>query len=172
MDELKELFGDGALTAEEFAAKVAEKGYKLADLSGGTYVDKKKFDRLQGDFDRYKAEAESKYAGYEEIVKERDTLRAEKETASLAAKVAAAKVAEPFRKFVLSEVKAKVTDKVTFDKALETYLAENSQYVEKGEPANAPIFRVPSQVAGDKGGSGERTTNAIMNDKLRSVLKK
>jgi hypothetical protein len=44
MDFLKELFGDAALTFEQLQAKVAEKGLKLADLSTGNYVDKKKYD--------------------------------------------------------------------------------------------------------------------------------
>lgn len=44
MDFLKELFGDEALTFEQLQAKVAEKGIKLADLTTGNYVDKKKYD--------------------------------------------------------------------------------------------------------------------------------
>lgn len=42
MDFLKELFGEGPLTFEEFAKRVNEKGYKLADLATGKYVDKRK----------------------------------------------------------------------------------------------------------------------------------
>ena len=44
MDFLKALFGENALTWEQFSSAVANKGYKLADLSTGKYVDKKKFD--------------------------------------------------------------------------------------------------------------------------------
>lgn len=44
MDFLKDVFGEEALTFEQFTGKVTGKGLKLADLSTGGYVDKKKFD--------------------------------------------------------------------------------------------------------------------------------
>ena len=44
MDSLKELFGDEALTFEQLSAKVSEKGLKIADLSTGNYVAKKKYE--------------------------------------------------------------------------------------------------------------------------------
>ena len=43
MDFLKELFGEEALTFEQLSKKVSEKGLKLADLSTGNYVAKKKY---------------------------------------------------------------------------------------------------------------------------------
>lgn len=44
MDFLKELFGEEALTWEQFSEAVTSKGFKVADLSKGNYVSKKKFD--------------------------------------------------------------------------------------------------------------------------------
>ena len=44
MEFLRELFAQGALTFEQFTTAVNEKGFKLADLSQGQYVDKQKFD--------------------------------------------------------------------------------------------------------------------------------
>ena len=44
MDFLKELFESGALTFEQFSQAVTAKGWKLADLSTGNYVAKKKYD--------------------------------------------------------------------------------------------------------------------------------
>ena len=44
MDFLKALFNAGALTWEQFSEAVNGKGYKIADLSTGNYVSKKKFD--------------------------------------------------------------------------------------------------------------------------------
>ena len=171
---MKELFGDGALTAEEFEAKVTEKGYKLADLSTGEYVNKNKFDRLQSDFDKYKADSDKKGAEYEEIVKERDALKAEKQERVLIEKVASAKVGSAFQKFVASEVKQKVTDKVTFDEALADYVKENPQYCEAAEKPQTEntIFRIPSQIAGDGGKAGETTPNAYMNNQIRAASKK
>ena len=44
MESLKELFGDKALTYDEFSKAVEAKKIKLADLSGGAYVSKEKLD--------------------------------------------------------------------------------------------------------------------------------
>lgn len=44
MDKLKELFGEKALTWEDFSAGVTNAKIKLADLSEGKYVDREKFD--------------------------------------------------------------------------------------------------------------------------------
>jgi archaellum component FlaC len=44
MDFLKEVFGEGSLTWEQFSSAVNNKGFKLADLATGNYVSKKKYD--------------------------------------------------------------------------------------------------------------------------------
>lgn len=44
MDKLKELFGEKALTWEDFSQAVTNAKIKLADLSEGKYVDREKFD--------------------------------------------------------------------------------------------------------------------------------
>lgn len=44
MDFLKDVFGAGALTYEQFTKAVGDKGIKLADLSQGGYVTKQKYD--------------------------------------------------------------------------------------------------------------------------------
>lgn len=44
MEFLQELFASGALTWEQFVQAVTAKGWKLADLSTGNYVAKKKYD--------------------------------------------------------------------------------------------------------------------------------
>lgn len=43
MDFLKDLFGEEALTWDQFSKIVTEKGFKLADLSKGDYVSSKKY---------------------------------------------------------------------------------------------------------------------------------
>lgn len=44
MEFLKDLFGEEALTYEQLSAKVSEKGFKVADLSTGNYVSRKKYE--------------------------------------------------------------------------------------------------------------------------------
>lgn len=46
LDILKEMIGDKSLNYNDLEAMINEKGLKLADLSGGAYVAKGKFDEL------------------------------------------------------------------------------------------------------------------------------
>ena len=110
MDELQELFGDGTLNYADFSAKLSEKGIKLANIKAGGYVDKAKFDKLSSEFSKFKQDNDvSKYADYDSIKTELETLKAEKADAELAKEVAAANVDAKFQRFVMSEVKALVT---------------------------------------------------------------
>lgn len=68
MEFLKEIFGGGALTYEQLAAKVAEKKMKLADLSTGGYVGKEKFEALNTEKSGLETrlnEANKKLEGYD-----------------------------------------------------------------------------------------------------------
>ena len=67
MDELQELFGEESLSYADFTAKLNEKGIKLANIKAGGYVDKGKYDKLAGEYAKYKQENDvSKYADYEQ----------------------------------------------------------------------------------------------------------
>ena len=172
MDELKELFGDGSLTYEDFTAKVAEKGYKLADLSKGGYVSKEKASReqarLQAEYDAYKAANDaSQYADYDAIKTERDKLLAEKKESEMNAILADAGVDEKFRRFVASEVSARVTDKKDFKKCLEEYITENPQFATS---QGTSVFFRRTQPPLQGGGEGQ-TENQKMNEIIRSKAK-
>ena len=68
MEFLKELFGEEPLTYDQLAAKVAEKKMKLADISGGAYVGKYKFDTLlteKNGLQERLDEANGKLSGYD-----------------------------------------------------------------------------------------------------------
>lgn len=169
MDELKELFGEESLDYATFEQKLGEKGIKLANLKAGGYIDKAKYDKLAGDFTKYKTDNDvSKYADYDAIKQELETLKAEKAEAELMKDVAAAKVGDKFQKFVLSEVKPLVTDKKDFKACLADYLKDNPQFLED----NQGVFKRGSQVILEGGaGGGDKSTNKKMNDILRGVRK-
>ena len=68
MEFLKEIFGGEALTYDQLAAKVSEKKMNLADISGGAYVGKEKFDALaiqKNDLETRLNEANGKLQGYD-----------------------------------------------------------------------------------------------------------
>lgn len=171
MDELKALFGDGTIDYATFESKLTESGISLANLASGQYVAKGKFDKLQNDFAKYKAENDvSKYADYDQVVAERDSLKAEKEEAALATQVAAAGVNEKFRKFVLAEVKANVTKDRDFKTCLENYIKDNPQFTEQEK--NGGFFSKGSSTVDLKGNeTAEKNTNKKMNEILRGVRK-
>ena len=170
MDELQELFGDEALNYADFSAKLSEKGIKLANIKAGGYVDKAKFDKLSAEFSKFKQDNDvSKYADYDTIKTELEQLKAEKADAELAKEVAAANVDTKFQRFVMSEVKALVTDKNDFKTCLTEYLKENPQFVVNTQRQG--VFQKGSQAIFEGGGEPAKTTNAKMNAILRGVRK-
>ena len=169
MDELQELFGDEALNYADFSAKLSEKGIKLANIKAGGYVDKGKYDKLAGEYAKYKQENDvSKYADYDTLKEELEKLKAEKEEAEFVAKVAEAKVDAKFQKFVVSEVKPLASDKKDFKTCLDEYLKENPQFVENVQRRG--VIRSGSQVSLDEGsGAGAKNINQKMNDFIRGA---
>lgn len=171
MDELQELFGDEALNYADFSAKLSEKGIKLANIKAGGYVDKGKYDKLAGEFAKYKTDNDvSKYADYDTIKTELEQLRAEKADAELVKEVAAVNVDVKFQKFVMSEVKPLVTQQKDFKTCLAEYLKANPQFVVNTQRQG--VFQKGSQAIFEgKGGEPAKTTNAKMNAILRGVRK-
>ena len=171
MDELQELFGEEALSYADFAAKLNERGIKLANIKAGGYVDKGKYDKLAGEFAKYKTDNDvSKYADYDTIKTELEQLKAEKADAELAKEVAAANVDAKFQKFVMAEVKALVTEKKDFKACLADYLKENPQFVVNTQRQG--VFQKSSQPNFDDGNNGGApSTNKKMNEILRGVRK-
>ena len=171
MDELQELFGDGTLNYADFSAKLSEKGIKLANIKAGGYVDKGKYDKLAGEFAKYKQDNDvSKYADYDAVKAELEQLKAEKANAELEKEVAAANVDTKFQRFVMAEVKPLVTDKKDFKTCLAEYLKANPQFVINTQRQG--VFQKSSQPNfddGDKGGTP--STNKKMNDILRGARK-
>lgn len=169
MDELQELFGEESLSYADFMAKLNEKGIKLANIKAGGYVDKGKYDKLAGEYAKYKQENDvSKYADYDTLKAELEKLKAEKEEAEFVAKVAEAKVDAKFQKFVVAEVKQLVSDKKDFKTCLDEYLKENPQFVENVQRRG--VIRSGSQVSLDEGsGAGAKNINQKMNDYIRGA---
>lgn len=169
MDELQELFGEESLSYADFTAKLNEHGIKLANIKAGGYVDKGKYDKLAGEYAKYKQENDvSKYADYDTLKAELEKLKAEKEEAEFVAKVAEAKVDAKFQKFVVAEVKPLVSDKKDFKTCLDEYLKENPQFVENVQRRG--VIRSGSQVSLDEGsGAGAKNINQKMNDFIRGA---
>ena len=169
-DGLKQFFGedgDTAITYEQLVKGITEKGIKLADLSLGGYVSKDKFDEQVRKFNDYKTKNDvSKYADYDQMKQELESLKVEKADREMLEKLSTKKVKNEFQRFVLSEIKSKVDENTDFDKAMDLYLKENAQYVDKEEKPT-PFFR-RSSVPLDNGSGSVKDENQKMNDFLRS----
>lgn len=171
-DGLKQFFGeDGntAITYEQLSKGITEKGIKLADLSLGGYIAKDKFDEQTRKFNEYKAKNDiSKYADYDDVKAELASLKAEKVDRELMSKLSDKKVKPEFQKFVLSEIKSKVTEQLPFDKAMESYLKENTQYISQ-EREEAKTFFKSSSVPLENGAGESKNTNQKMNAIIRNA---
>lgn len=168
MDELKSLFGDGSLSYDEFASKLAENNIKLANLKSGAYVDKAKLDKastslseLQSKYDELVASTKN----YEADKKELETFRTEKANKESIDKILGAKVDSKYAKFVLSEIKSNLGENEKFEDALTKYVKENPQYLTARQ--GVLKFGTPDL---EKGNAPEnkKTTNQTMNEILRS----
>ena len=171
MEELRQFFGEdgkGTISFEQLSQGLASKGMKLADLSLGGYVAKDKFDDQVRKFNDYKAKNDiSKYADYDSIKTELETLKTEKADMELMKQLSAKNVKPEFQKFVLNEIKGNVTEQVTFEKAMEDYLKANSQYIAKEE--GKPTFFKSTSAPLENGAGESKNTNQKMNALFRSV---
>lgn len=165
MEELKQFFGEdgkGSITYEQLQKGIASKGMKLADLSLGGYISKDKYDDQTRKFNDYKAKNDvSKFADYDTMKSELEGLKKEKADNELMKKLSDKKVKSEFSKFVMSEIKANVTEIKNFDKAMEEYLKENPQYL--AEEKQEKRFFKNSSADLDNGTGDKKTTNQKMN---------
>ena len=183
-EELKELFGDKALSYDDFTKAIEGKGIKLANLSAGGYVAKNKYDEdlKKAKALDYKKKFEDLQASIEgddgvnaklkNLTTERDDYKSKYETLNkdysiLTAKdkVTNAGIKPEFAKFVASEVLGMTSDTIDFDTALKSYKAKNPQF-----NVETTVVRKYSRV--DFGGNeqtNQNETNQIMNDLIRSA---
>ena len=116
MEFLKELFGDKALTFDQFAAKVNERKMKLANISDGAYVGREKFDTLTADRNGLKQrldDANAKLEGYDPECKSK---------ADQAQKKADAEIAKVKRSYLLRDQTSGI--KFSSESARKAFLSE------------------------------------------------
>lgn len=170
MEELKSLFGENALTYDEFEAKVnADSNIKLANLKTGMYVDKSKLDKSTSSFN----ELEAKYnklvedtKTYEADKAELEAYKTEKANNELLSQISNAKVDSKYSKFVLSEVKSAMKDNEKFEDVLTKYVKDNPQYL----TIRQGIFKTGASTPNLEQGNpnNEKTENQTMNELIRN----
>lgn len=176
MEELKGFFGEngtGSITYDQFNEALTKSGMKLVDINKGGYVDKGKYDRLDGEYKKFKSEnnieeAMKKYADYDQIKEELSGYKAREEEAKLLKEVKDAGIDDKFARFVLSEVKAKATaENKDFKKCLEAYAKENVQFRSQSQK----VFTMGSSAPiGDKEAES-KGINEKMNEMFRGFRK-
>lgn len=170
MEELKELFGDGSLSYEQFAEKVDGAKLKLVNLESGNYVAKKKYTDAQASADEYKTKYDELFAkvgdydkikaDFEEINTKYGELQAKQEMADKMELVSKANVQPKFAKFVYSEVNALTDDKKDFQTALSEYLKNNAQFINGGKGTFVDL---------QNGVGSQKSENAIFNERIRKL---
>lgn len=184
MEELKELFGDKALSYEDFNKALDEKGIKIGNLSSGGYVAKTKYDEdiKKAKNSDYKKKFEDLQASIEgddginakikNLTTERDDYKSKYESLNkdfsilnATNKVTSAGIKPEFAKFVANEVLEMTSDTIDFDTALKSYKAKNPQF-----SVETTIVKKNTSVdLSGKSVSNENTTNQRMNDLIRSA---
>ena len=165
-EELKELFGDGTLSYEDFTKAVEGKGMKLANLSAGGYVAKSKYD---DDLKKAKAlDYKKKFEDLQASIEGVDGVNAKLKNITTERddyKVTSAGIKPEFAKFVASEVLEMTSDTIDFDTALKSYKAKNPQF-----NVETTVIKKNSSVNLDgKEQTNQNETNQIMNDLIRSA---
>lgn len=176
-DMFKSFFGeDGSESIDyaKFTDALTKSGMKLADINKGEYVSKAKYDKTLNEYTKYKTDNDvSKYADYETVKAELETLKAEKAENEMLQIIAKKNVDEKFRRFVASETKGLVTKDKNFETVLDEYLKQNPQFVSSPQNDKTKgVFKIGSNGELEKGKSGgEKTTNQKMNNIIRGVVK-
>lgn len=170
MEELKELFGEGALTYAEFEDKLSQaSNLKLANLKSGLYVDNAKYEKSNQNYKDLNAKYEAlveKTKDFEKDYAELQTLRTEKENASKLKQIADLKVDGNFSEFVLDQVNKLKSENDKFEDVLGKYVKEHPQYLTARQGV---FFKGKTNVDLENGSKGEdRNTNQIMNDIFRN----
>lgn len=168
MEELKELFGDGSLSYEQFAEKVASADLKLANLKSGNYVEKSKLERIEKNANEYKTKYDELFAkvgdydkikaDFEEMNTKYGELQAKQDLADKMELVSKANVQPQFAKFVYSEVSGLTNEETDFQTALDKYLQDNKQYLIPAKSTYANL---------ETGGNPVKSANEKMNEFIR-----
>lgn len=182
-EELKELFGDKALSYDDFTKAIEGKGIKLVNLSAGGYVAKSKYDddvkkakgldykkkfedlqaSIEGD-DGVNAKLKNLTTERDEYKSKYEALNKDYSILNATNKVANAGIKAEFAKFVANEVLGMTSDTLDFDTALKSYKTKNPQF-----NVESTVIRKNSSVdLGGKEQTNPNETNQIMNDLIRS----
>lgn len=169
MEELKALFGDGALTYGELESKLKESNIELANLKKGEYVSKGKLDRINSEYKDLQArytELQKGTENYENLKTELETLKSEKLTNEQLKIIRDARVDEKFSKFVLNEVKSQLKENEKFEDVLNAYVKENQHFL----TTRQNVFKQGASMQDLEHGNGvdDKNTNQIMNSILRN----
>ena len=181
LSEIAQILYDDESEREKFISLVNEKGgLKLADLSDGDFVTKDKyndhktkFDKLQQDYKALSEKNSDEVVG--NLTKERDGLLSEVsklkndiETGKNKNLLKTYKVDDKFSDFVLSQVSAKVTDTLSFEDCLKTYIKDNEHFLEtEKKPSGFGFSERNSERKTDY--SNEKNINDSLNNLIRGV---
>lgn len=179
LEFLKECF-ESEDNFNKFTQKVDELGIKIADLTSGEYIAKKKFDtkvteltNLQTKYNELEKNSQNddvskqKIEDLEKQLNEANTkyttLNAEHNHYLQKDKVTGAGFKKEFVDFVISEINKNVTDTVDFETAMKGYKAKNPQFTE----TETKVFKANSMPNMTGANKGTENNNDIMNALIR-----
>lgn len=180
LEFLKDCF-DNDEAFKKFEEKVDEKGIKVADLSTGDYVAKKKYDdkvtelnTLQTkytDLERNAQTDEVSKTKISDLEKELGEYKTKYETLDKDHKhylnrdtVISNGFKKEFADFVVSEINKNVSDTIDFETAMKGYKAKNPQFTEAEKKVVIKQSSMPNM---NGNGEGKQNNNDFMNSLIR-----
>ncbi len=162
-----------------FTSKVEEKGLKVAEISGGEYVSKnkfndetKKYNDMKAKYDELqksiandegsKKQLENMEKTYKELEQKYNNLESEHDRITKRIALTKGGIKEEFADFVYSEIKKKVNDTTDFDTAFKEFKKDNPQY-------NTEATKPRQGVNPDLKGTSTDNNNNIMNNIIRGI---
>lgn len=165
---------------QKFATKVDEKGIKIADLTTGDYVAKKKYDDKASELVSLQTKYNEleKNNGKPDEVATKKIADLEKELTDYKTKytdldgkynhylnrdkVISSGFKKEFADFVVSEISKNVSENVDFETAMKGYKTKNPQYTE-----TIPVIKKSSMPTMNGGTQENNTDNSFMNALIR-----
>ena len=170
MEELKSLFGEEALTYEQFEKALTDAGdtIKLANLKEGKYIDRDIYEKQEAKLEEFRTKAEafddnekaytSLKEEYDSINSKYNELLAKQDLAEKMSIISNANVDKKFADYVLTKVTPMVNEKKDFQKALSEYLEENSQFLNASKGTFVDL---------QNGSTAPKSGNEFMNNLIR-----
>lgn len=169
MESLKALMGDAyheGLSIEDVAKFV--EGKKFVDLSGGGYVAKDKFAKVESELKELREATKD----YEEVKKQVETYQAKEKETTLKQALVEAGIKDEFIDYMAFKVeKGEIANDDKLVNNVKAYIKDKPQFAKVAENEK-PVVKKTIETSIGNGNDKPKPDNKAINDALRSAIKR